>query len=209
MTDEIFYPSIAIVGKQGSGKSTIAKALITEYGYTKHSWADPVRQIFEMAYGEITDYAKMKVTLFEVEMADGTTKLRTGREMLQLIGTEALRNQVDQQFWIKAGLRRIWRGDKTVNDDTRFLNEARALRSHGWLIVRIEADEETRIERLGGGETARAAAGHSSETEQDAITVDLTVRNDGLLTPTEVVQWILMQVHASPDFTRTALMVRD
>lgn len=186
-------PSIALVGKQGSGKSTLAKTLVEQHFYVAHSWAQPVRQIFEMAYGEITDYPAMKAQLFEVATKDGTA-LRTGRELLQLIGTEALRNQVDQQFWIKAGLRRIWRGDKMVNDDTRFQNEALALRQHGWLIIRVEADEDTRLRRLGG--FAAQTAGHSSETELEGIEVDFTVDSSGTYSPSELASDIVERVSA-------------
>lgn len=172
--------NIALVGKLGSGKTTAAGILVAS-GATRHSWAQPVRDIFSMAYDTITpeNYAEVKQRVYTVMEAgyaqvDGFTRMvprpveRTGRELLQQIGTEAMRACVDQDFWIKAGLRRL-EGvqEPIVNDDTRFLNEAAALRERGFKIVRITRP---------GGPTGSP---HASELEQDGIEVDATVANDG------------------------------
>ncbi len=175
-------PSIALVGKQGAGKSSVAQALIAQHGFLRMSWAEPVRQIFEMAYGQIVDYAAMKAQLYEVTLFNGTTALRSGRELLQRIGTDAMRDQVDQNFWIKAGVSRIWR-DQMVNDDTRFVNEATALRQRGWIIVRVVASEDIRKLRIGQG---FVDGGHASEVEQETITVDLELVNDGTVSPQDL-----------------------
>lgn len=187
------FPSVALVGKQGSGKSSIAQALIAHHGFLRMSWAEPVRQIFEMAYGQIVDYAAMKAQLYEVTLSDGTTALRTGRELLQRIGTDALREHVDQDFWIKAGVQRIWRSNM-CNDDTRFLNEAAALRRLSWVIVRISAPEEVRRQRIGGG---FVDGGHSSEIEQEHIEVDLDIINDGTFTPQDLTARVLIPFMSS------------
>lgn len=175
-------PNIALVGKQGAGKSSIAQSLVAEYGFTQMSWAAPVRQIFEMAYGPIIDYAATKSQMYSVTTTEGIVP-RTGRELLQRIGTDAIRNNVDQEFWIKAGIQRIRHQSQTCNDDTRFLNEATALRGLGWTIVRVTAPEEVRKVRLG---SAFVDGGHQSEIEQDHIVVDVEVTNDGTISAQEL-----------------------
>jgi dephospho-CoA kinase len=167
-------PSVALVGKQGAGKTAIAKELIVKYGYVAHSWAEPVRHIFEIAYGEITNYGEVKGRMFDVRLKDGSITQRSGRELLQRIGTDAIREIVDQDFWIKSGIRRIWR-PMTVNDDTRFLNEADALHKRGWVIVRVEASELIRRRRIGAG---FIDAEHSSEREQESIKEDYFLDNE-------------------------------
>lgn len=166
---------IALVGKMGSGKSTVAGILIAK-GYVHHSWAEPVRAIFSMAYDTITpeNYAEVKATEYEVSERgprdQPTDVIRTGRELLQRIGTDALRNNVDLDFWVKVGMNKayglVMQDKMVVNDDTRFLNEADALRRLGFAIVRIERP-------------GTVSGDHPSEVEQDSIQADYVLRNDG------------------------------
>lgn len=166
-------PSVALVGHLGSGKSTAAKVLHDEFGHDRHSWAQGVRDIFSMAYDQITpeNYADIKERVYTVsEYVDETSGrvmpvTYTGRELLQRIGTEAMRGQIDQDFWIKAGVKRLGRYH-TVNDDTRFLNEAAALRERGFMIVRV-----VRLD-VWSNDT------HPSEVEQNQIEADVTIYNN-------------------------------
>lgn len=181
-------PSIALVGRMGAGKSTIAEHLADHYRYSRHSWAAPVRAIFAMAYGsavlEPRLYAETKARTFVVTGPDGYAIDRTGRELLQRIGTDAIRDQVDRDFWIKAGLRAaVDQLGPFVNDDTRFQNEADAVRRLGWLVVRLE--------RPGLPDTGT----HPSETEQAAIRPDLVVVNDG--PPWQVAEELIRLVEAA------------
>ena len=166
-------PNIALIGKMGSGKSTIAQLLIEIYGYQKMSWAQPVKDIASLAYGPVD-----KATGYEVELPDGTPAVRTGRDILQRIGTDAMRDQVDRSFWIRAGTRRIEaRPDiHWVNDDTRFPNEADALARRGWVIVRVELPDDVRFSRMGRRPTAEEL-NHPSETSIDEIPVHIKLWN--------------------------------
>lgn len=174
-------PSVALVGKQGSGKSSVAGVLTQQHQYLRHSWADGVRAVFSMAYDSITPqtYSLVKAKLYDVRvMTPDGPKLtqKSGGELLQQIGTEALRNQIDLDFWIKSGMRRVIRADGMVNDDTRFLNEAEALRGRGWVVVRVTAPDDLRQSRIGA---AFRPEGHASETEQERIAEDYVLNNDG------------------------------
>lgn len=160
-------PSVAFVGHLGSGKSTAA-GILTRRGYVRHSWAQGVRDIFSMAYDTITpeNYADIKSRVYTVNHMLGEAQV-TGRVLLQRIGTEAMREAIDKDFWIKAGVKRLT-PEPTVNDDTRFLNEAAALRERGFMIVRIVRSG------FGGNDDP-----HPSEVEQDSIQADRTVYNNG------------------------------
>lgn len=167
--------SIALVGNLGSGKSTVALQMRLR-GYVQHSWAQGVRDIFSMAYDQITpeNYADIKQRVYTVRRPgiEGYVHV-SGRELLQRIGTEAMRDQIDLDFWIRAGLGRIDAlnddgGQRPiVNDDTRFLNEAEALRDRGFLIVRIIRNDGPQYST------------HPSEVEQGQIVADLTLYNFG------------------------------
>lgn len=179
------HPNIALIGRMGSGKSTIAQLLIDLYGYSKMSWAQPVKDIAALAYGPID-----KSTGYEIELPDGTAGVRTGRDLLQRIGTDAMRDQVDRAFWIRAGTRRIEaRADiRWVNDDTRFPNEADALARRGWVIVRVQVDDATRFTRLGRVPSPEEL-NHPSETSIDDIPVHIRLWNTG--SPIATVEMLL------------------
>lgn len=158
-------PNIALIGRMGTGKSTIAEAL-RPYGYSKFSWASAVRDVAKMAYGAID-----KNRIYEVTV-DGQPTARTGREILQRIGTDALRDQVDQDFWIRTGLRTIHDlPEPLVNDDTRFENEAATLARSGWVIVKVQIPEEIRLHRLTQlyGDKVGDVLQHPSETQVEEI----------------------------------------
>lgn len=195
--------SLALLGRRGSGKTTLARHFM-DTGYIPVSWADPVRRIFAMAYGDDVfgpTYPEVKRREYVVSV-DGLPVTRTGRELLQRIGTDAIRENVDSDFWIKAGLRSIDSmtsrcGCATdcgcdpiaplfVNDDTRFPNEVAALRSRGFAVVYLAVPDEVRWERIGHDPVADT---HPSETSVSPIDADITV--DGTQPTERIAQDIL------------------
>lgn len=137
-------PNIAFIGKAGSGKSTLAAELVRR-GYETHSWAEPIKALAALAYGPIRKSVAYEVTL------DGHHTTLTGREIIQRIGTEAMRRTVDENFWVRAGTTMIDAYPEHgpyVNDDTRFENEVNALARRGWVIAYVGCPEEQRIQRL-------------------------------------------------------------
>lgn len=167
---------VALLGRRGTGKTSTAGALMAR-GYTRMSWADPVKDIARLAYGHIEKSGTYEVTR---ETIDGPLPVMTsGRDILQRIGTDAIRRHVDQDFWIKVGIRRLdaSEGVTWVNDDTRFPNEVEALRSRGFLIVYLVCDEQLRRDRL-GDDWSPDADQHPSETSVSAYDADIVVRTD-------------------------------
>lgn len=199
-------PNIALVGRRGTGKDTIAAVLTADHGYVRMSWADPVRQIAAMAYdhrfvGSPEDYAAAKAASFEVLTRQcgnpfcdcpATPETISGTQVLQRIGTDAIRDHLDQDFWIKAGIRRldldeVARRSETdsaairerhwVNTDTRFPNEAEALRSRGWVLVGLSCPEDVRRNRLiaRDGFYDEAAQSHPSEHSLGLADCDVVI----------------------------------
>lgn len=159
--------SVALMGRRGSGKTTIARHLAALHGYRLFSWAEPVRVLMAWAYDDrATDplsYADVKRSRYVVRRG-GRQVIVSGRELLQRIGTEALRDQVDEDFWVRVGLRRLAESDGPwANDDTRFANELAALRELGWVAVWLDAPEEVRRARLHGEAWTESANHHASE----------------------------------------------
>ena len=210
-------PSIALIGRRGAGKTRVSRYLVEEHGYRRHSWADGVRVIAAMAYGDrfvSTDpeeYAAAKAATYEIRTEYGVERV-TGTWILQHIGTEALRDSVDKDFWIKAGIKTIERAGQFattmdaswVNDDTRFVNEVEALRDRGFLIVGLIASHQVRLERLmdrgESREAAEAALGHPSESLEPRIADTLI---DAELPLVDVFRRIDVIVKAQIDWPRS------
>ena len=117
--------SIGIVGKQGSGKSTIAAYIAEHYDYTIDSLAAPLRSIAREFFGvtkQSPDY----------------------RTIMQTIGTDWFRS-VDQNVWIRHLMARA--KGRVVVDDVRFVNEAEAMLVAGWRLLFLHCPSPYRMQR--------------------------------------------------------------
>ncbi|MGW3073534.1 deoxynucleotide monophosphate kinase family protein [Kitasatospora sp. NPDC001132] len=169
-------PGIALVGKARSGKDTFAARLVERYSYTKAAFADPLRAVALAADPIVSadsgHFGYLPVRLSEVVERHGWEKAKTTlpevRRTLQNFG-QAVRD-VDPNFWLNLMLERLdvaasWNLPVVVTD-TRYVNEATALRARGFKLVRIV--------RPGAG-----TRDHVSETELDNFPADVTVANVG------------------------------
>ena len=88
---------------------------------------------------------------------------RVPREVLQFFGTEYVRSTQDD-YWVEQVRREARQGGMLLVPDTRYKNEADAVRDlGGWLIKIVRTDLPSSGDR------------HSSEQEQAALTPDITV----------------------------------
>lgn len=90
-----------------------------------------------------------------VWIPDASSEFMTVREVLQFVGTDLFRNQMDPDIWVQSVYRKKYRDDDIVIvADCRFPNEAEFAKEHGLLIGVMR---ETRL----------ACDGHKSETALD------------------------------------------
>jgi len=91
-----------------------------------------------------------------VILPNTTNECMTVREVLQFVGTELFRTQMDPDVWVKSVYRKPWEeNDIVIVADCRFPNEAAFAKEHG-LLISIERD------------TGLISDGHASETALDA-----------------------------------------
>ena len=151
---------IGIHGKAGVGKDLAAAILIGQHGGRRFAFADPVREI--------------AATLFALDPSDFQTQEQkqmreeywgmSRRYMLQLVGTEMVREVVGKDHWIKLmDLRRHLNQYASHHyiTDCRFDNEIQYVLDAGGFILHIESNSRSSIKY------ASSEAAHASEKALD------------------------------------------
>lgn len=149
-------PNIALIGRAGSGKDTVAQVIRDHFphlGYQRVALADPLKVMCQ------------------------TT---SDRGLLQRVGVGV--RELVEDGWVQLLLHEIERqeatGARIIVTDVRFPNELRALTERGFVAVRVLAPQSKRIERLTANGKLQDVAqlDHPSETALDAyITSDWIV----------------------------------
>lgn len=84
---------IGIIGKKRHGKDTIADYLVSNYGYTKVSFADTLKDVCHIIFG----FNQKQLHNEEKEMIDDIWNI-TPRELFNFIGTDLMRNEFSKKF---------------------------------------------------------------------------------------------------------------
>lgn len=161
---------IGITGIAGSGKDTLANAIVQGSGGVKYSWALPLKQALNATFGWTMDMWDDRVWK-ETEIP---WLGKSPRQLAQTLGTEWAREQVHPELWVMLGLQRFSEHCKTstapfIVADTRFDNEARAIRRNGGLVIKVLRDDAAPI------------FAHRSEKGVSCELIDLTITNNGTI----------------------------
>jgi len=172
---------LGLAGKAGSGKSTVAEFLVSQYGFQRLSFAEPLKEMLLKAGICSRDELYVKKSAFS-------------RWIMQKVGTDIFRNQIDPDFWVKKMAEKLNcyfatsncyfatsnsldnSSSKVVIDDVRFLNEASLVKQYGGVIVKIERDLYNCLQSDIVGNNQ-----HVSETEMELIQPDFVIHNTGSL----------------------------
>jgi len=187
--------SVAIVGEFASGKTTLANALIEQYGYKRVSFAGRLKEMAADVYGGRAPVEKS--AMYEVFPLDGEPLDISGREVLQQLGQSV--KAMDRLFWVRWLMNDIDAGrygdGPFVTDDCRFPYEAEALRERGFAIVRVMTPIKVRMERYEmtyGRLPTQKEMTHPSETEVTLIDWDMLV--DGTHPVDELAQTVAVEL---------------
>jgi hypothetical protein len=161
---------IGISGRAGSGKDLTAEYL--KYWlechpkYGKHTW-----QIKKFAYklkqlcAIITGLTPEDFENREVKETYSDKWGMTFRELLQRVGTEAMRNVIHKDVWVKALFSEYSNDDHWIISDLRMPNEYEVIKALGGIVIRVYR---------GPQETGKV---HISETALDDYNFDIVINN--------------------------------
>ena len=184
---------VGISGKAQSGKDTVCKMIVytvwyyncsqrlqpfslEHYNNTYEKFGD----VIDFTYWYKTSFAnKLKQCLSDIlnvsicKFEDNEFKKSevewlgiTVRELLQKFGT-AIRNEISDDFWVKACLNNLEKDDDYLITDVRFKSEAKGIKDLEGIIIRVN--------REGAG-----AGNHISEIDLDDYPLfDYVINNDG------------------------------
>ena len=167
---------IAICGTKRSGKDVLANHIVDKYGYTRISFAEPLKHIVRMLFN-FTDE--------QVGLVDGNNDEKdtidkkwgiSPRKALQFIGTEVLQNKIQEllpkikrDYFANILLSKI-ENDKTyVISDLRFIHEYEKIKHLDIQIIKIIRPDHNYSEE------------HLSEIENTHIPYDIKIINNGTI----------------------------
>lgn len=150
---------IGLTGRAGSGKDTAADALVEQFGFVKMAFAAPLKRTASVLFNLPECYFHDR-DLKEKPLEDWDNL--SPRHMLQLLGTESVRNVFGDNFWIKRWISEYGQmtcDTNVVVTDVRYNNEAEAIRSLGGVIIHVRRPGENGLDSSAGS--------HSSEKGVD------------------------------------------
>ena len=149
---------IGLTGPAGSGKSTVARILYKRAGFIGIAFADPVKDMLAVICSP------------KYLNSDKSTPIewigKSGRDLMQTLGTEWGRKLVNVDLWVKIAESRLDAiGDDrdVVVSDVRFENEAAMIRRRGGFILHLTRNGFG----LSGHESESGILFHNSDVKID------------------------------------------
>lgn len=178
---------IGICGLIGCGKGTVGDILVEEYGFTKLSFADKLKDgvatVFNwdraMLEGDTVESREWRETQDDFWSRE-TGRTITPRLVLQEFGTDCMRHGFDDSIWVSLVKQELVKYPKKnfVIPDVRFPNEANMIKSiHGevWRVRRGQDPVWMRMYQDIGVEPKDV---HESEWRWAKVDFNSTIYND-------------------------------
>ena len=167
---------VALFGKMRSGKDTVGEILIKRYDFKKYAFGNGIGEIILKYFPDAFENGKP-------------------RHHYQFVGQKL--RELDPDVWIKYLLKNVNADEmkrktqeiphNVVVTDARQFNEYKALKENGYIIVKVECDEDIRIERMkaSGDNFTPEMLHHETELQVDLIAPDVIIKNNGTLAELE------------------------
>lgn len=165
------YPDLALVARKESGKSTVARILSEEFGYTEMGLADPIREIMHTMNPLVGWLDGLEIRYRDAIAAYGYTEAKKAvpeiRRLMQLHGEASRRTLGVDVFCEALYCERDLPNGPVVISDMRFLNEHKFLTYRDFVSVRVV------------NPNADTSDTDISETESDLVPSSYVIHNDG------------------------------
>lgn len=155
---------IGLTGYAGSGKDTVADIIVQDYGFVKMAFADPLREMLLVLNPMISPTVYLRQIVERHGWRWAKQRFPEVRRLMQVFGTDVVRNLIMQDFWVKKLEERINQNSLVVVSDVRFPDEADLLLGRGGVMIRVEREGVNKLN-------------HISE-EIDGISCDAVINND-------------------------------
>jgi hypothetical protein len=191
---------LGLLGFIGSGKGTVASQLVNEFNFRQDSFAtslkDACAAIFDWPRDLLEGDTSESREFREIPDEWWSEKLLipnfSPRLALQLIGTDSLRNNFNQDLWFLTLQNRIRKNpnQNVVISDVRFPNEIKFIQEQGGTLIRVNRGPtpiwyETALMANKGNSLAKEvmtktySSAHFSEWAWCGSTVQYELSNDG------------------------------
>ena len=189
---------IGICGFIGSGKGSVSDILVSYHGFTKINFADKLKEgvsaVFgwdrKLLEGDTIESRIWRETVDEFWSSE-LNRTITPRLVLQLFGTECMREGFDEEIWVSLVKQELLKYSNLnyVIPDVRFSNEKHMIRSLGgeiWAVERGARPDWFQLaisDNLAGTDFMKDTNIHESEyrwVEPDHE-FDIIIRNDSTL----------------------------
>lgn len=162
---------LGLSGYAQSGKDTIADYLVKHYGFTKISFADPIRKALYILNPKV-DIADMRgVPLATAVDGLGWENVKADspdtRQLLQKFGTEVGRELFGKDFWVNQAMLKAREHENVVFADVRFENEVQAILEASGAVWRVSKPNVEAVNK------------HVSETSLDGYVFSKHIDNVG------------------------------
>lgn len=159
---------IGLTGLAGSGKSEVANTLIRDFGFTRHRFSAPLKNMTRHLLREIGHCEDDVERMIEGDLKEAPhPELGVSpRHLMVTLGTEWGRDAVHPDLWVRIWAASLPQRADVVAEDVRFPNEVAGIRERGGVIWKVERP-------------GLVSSGHVSE--QLEVTPDLTIENTGTL----------------------------
>ena len=163
---------IALTGRAGSGKSTVANHLVAEHDFALIKFAEPLKWMLQsIGLG----HAELEGNMKEEDMP--LLSLNTPRYAMQTLGQEWGREIMGEDFWVN-----IWKDrvkalvtqgfHHIVTDDCRYPNEEQAIKDMGGSVWKVERPHSQ------SSLLSSVSSSHGSETSMGLIEVSEVIENE-------------------------------
>jgi dephospho-CoA kinase len=159
---------IGLSGYAQSGKDTVAELLCLNYGYTRMSFAQPMRDAIYTLNPIVFNLNSRVADLVDEYGWDVAKANPEVRRLLQVFGTDVGRKQFGENFWVQQAFDNL-KSTKIVFSDVRFPNEANEIQQYGGQVWRINRHNHTPVN------------GHKSEHAMDNYMFKHVLYNDGTI----------------------------